>query len=53
MPERALEREPRREKGIVKAHPTGRIGEAGEIAGAVLWWCSDAASFVTGHQMAG
>jgi len=52
MLERALEREPRREKGIVKIHPIGRIGEPGEIAGAVLWLCSDAASFVTGHQLA-
>jgi NAD(P)-dependent dehydrogenase (short-subunit alcohol dehydrogenase family) len=52
MLERALEREPRREKGIVKVHPIGRIGEAEEIAGAVLWLCSDAASFVTGHQLA-
>lgn len=52
MLERALEREPRREKGIVKVHPIGRIGEAEEIAGAVLWLGSDAASFVTGHQLA-
>lgn len=52
MLERALEREPRREKGIVKVHPIGRIGEAEEITGAVLWLCSDAASFVTGHQLA-
>ena len=29
-------------------HPLGRTGRPGEIADAVLWLCSDAASFVTG-----
>jgi NAD(P)-dependent dehydrogenase (short-subunit alcohol dehydrogenase family) len=52
MLDRALEREPKREKGINKAHPIGRLGEAEDIAGAVLWLCSDSASFVTGHQLA-
>ncbi|HYD63193.1 MAG TPA: SDR family oxidoreductase [Noviherbaspirillum sp.] len=52
MLERALEREPRREKMIVKVHPIGRLGEADEIANAAVWLCSDAASFVTGHQLA-
>jgi NAD(P)-dependent dehydrogenase (short-subunit alcohol dehydrogenase family) len=52
MLERALEREPRREKTIVKMHPIGRLGEAEEIANAAVWLCSDAASFVTGHQLA-
>jgi NAD(P)-dependent dehydrogenase (short-subunit alcohol dehydrogenase family) len=33
-------------------HPIGRLGEAQEIANAAVWLCSDAASFVTGHQMA-
>jgi NAD(P)-dependent dehydrogenase (short-subunit alcohol dehydrogenase family) len=29
-------------------HPVGRMGHSGEVADAVLWLCSDAASFVTG-----
>jgi NAD(P)-dependent dehydrogenase (short-subunit alcohol dehydrogenase family) len=33
-------------------HPIGRLGEPEEIAEAVVWLCSDAASFVTGHAMA-
>jgi NAD(P)-dependent dehydrogenase (short-subunit alcohol dehydrogenase family) len=32
--------------------PVGRFGQAEEIADAVLWMCSDGASFVTGHAMA-
>jgi NAD(P)-dependent dehydrogenase (short-subunit alcohol dehydrogenase family) len=34
------------------AQPIGRMAEAGEIAAAVLWLCSDAASFVLGHTLA-
>jgi NAD(P)-dependent dehydrogenase (short-subunit alcohol dehydrogenase family) len=52
MMDRAIEREPKREKNIQKAHPIGRIGEAEEIANAALWLSSDSASFVTGHSLA-
>ena len=31
--------------------PIGRIGEPEEIAEAIVWLCSDAASFVTGHAL--
>jgi NAD(P)-dependent dehydrogenase (short-subunit alcohol dehydrogenase family) len=31
--------------------PIGRIGEPDEIAEAIVWLCSDAASFVTGHAL--
>ena len=34
------------------AHPIGRIGEPEEVAAAVIWLCSDAASFTTGHALA-
>jgi len=32
--------------------PLGRLGRPEEVAEAVVWLCSDAASFVTGHAMA-
>ena len=38
-------------EALATMHPMGRMGLPEEIAGAVVWLCSDAASFVTGHTM--
>ena len=32
-------------------HPIGRLGRVEEVAEAVLWLCSEKASFVTGHSL--
>lgn len=39
------------EKQFASQEPIGRLGEPEEVAEAVIWLCSDAASFVTGHPM--
>lgn len=38
-------------KSMGQKVPMGRIGEPEEVAAAVMWFCSDEASFVTGHAM--
>jgi NAD(P)-dependent dehydrogenase (short-subunit alcohol dehydrogenase family) len=39
------------EAGFAQMVPLGRIGRPEEAAEAVLWLCSDAASYVTGHSL--
>ncbi len=36
---------------LLAREPMGRVGEPEEVAAAVVWLCSDAASFVTGHAL--
>lgn len=45
---RAVQADPKIGPAVTHAHPVGRIGETNEVAAAVLWLSSDAASFVTG-----
>lgn len=52
MMDRLTGKDPEVEKQFISMEPIGRMGTAEEIAEAVVWLCSDAASFVTGHAMA-
>jgi NAD(P)-dependent dehydrogenase (short-subunit alcohol dehydrogenase family) len=38
-------------KYVLSCHPIGRLGRPTEIAEAVLWMCSDRASFMTGQSL--
>jgi NAD(P)-dependent dehydrogenase (short-subunit alcohol dehydrogenase family) len=51
MVERHLARHPGLAEQFAAAEPIGRLGLPEEVAAAVVWLCSDAASFVTGHPM--
>lgn len=51
MVEELLRRNPDLEQELVRDIPAGRMGRPDEIAHAVLWLCSDDASFVDGHAL--
>jgi NAD(P)-dependent dehydrogenase (short-subunit alcohol dehydrogenase family) len=44
-------RVPKVRKYILSCHPVGRLGKPNEIAEAVVWMCSDSASFMTGQSL--
>ncbi len=39
-------------KRFIERHPMGRVGQAEEVATAVVYLCSDKASFITGQNLA-
>jgi NAD(P)-dependent dehydrogenase (short-subunit alcohol dehydrogenase family) len=43
--------QPEVNKFALGLHPMGRFGKPQEVSGAVLWMCSDAASFMTGQTL--
>ena len=51
MIEQGVLLDPGGEERVVSRHPMHRLGTPEEVAEAVVWLCSDAASFVTGHAM--
>ncbi len=51
MLDAGIEQNPGLVDDMLPRHPIGRFGELDEVAQAVLWLCSDAASFVTGSTL--
>lgn len=43
--------DPEAEARLMAGEPSGRMGRPEEVAAAVLWLCSEAASFVNGHSL--
>jgi len=48
LTESLLKNSPEQAKQMIEKHPMGRIAKPEEVANAVLWLCSDAASYVNG-----
>ena len=51
MVEEAMRQGPEVEKLILSSIPRGKMGTSDEIAAAVLWLCSEQASYVNGHSL--
>jgi NAD(P)-dependent dehydrogenase (short-subunit alcohol dehydrogenase family) len=51
LTEQVIAAMPELAKNMIANHPLGRIAQTREIAEAIVWLCSDAASFVTGHAL--
>jgi NAD(P)-dependent dehydrogenase (short-subunit alcohol dehydrogenase family) len=43
--------DPEKDRRTAASIPLGRLGQPEDVAGAVVWLCSDAAAFVTGHAL--
>jgi NAD(P)-dependent dehydrogenase (short-subunit alcohol dehydrogenase family) len=48
MLEAIMSKQPEYEAAVVATEPVGRLGSPEEVAGLVVWLCTDAASFMTG-----
>ena len=51
MVERLTSGDPKIKSLFIASYPMGRMGTSEEVAEAVLWLCSDTASFTTGHAL--
>jgi NAD(P)-dependent dehydrogenase (short-subunit alcohol dehydrogenase family) len=52
MMDRTFEQFPGFRESLIGFVPMGRMGRPEEVAGAIAWLCSDAASFITGEALA-
>lgn len=52
MMDETFERFPGFRESLIGFVPLGRLGRPAEVASAIVWLCSDAASFVTGEALA-